>query len=231
MASCKCQICKNIASTTDDDRRVWDTATGQCLKTIVHEDNPSVTTIRFSPNGRFILAFTLDSSIRLWDYVSGTCKKTYQGHTNIKHSLGGTFVTGATSAYIASGSEDGDIFFWDVKTKEVVQRVSGHNGVVFWVDSCPMTGVVVSGGMDGTVRIWVDTYEEDTIAQGGTHTPGDDYKPKDDSEQEMKPVKREDAGDSEELYHNDTPMDRSPSRGRSPTRSEQLAISPERMEH
>ncbi|RDW78038.1 WD40 repeat-like protein [Coleophoma crateriformis] len=216
---------------TDGLIRVWDTATGQCLKTIVHEDNPSVTTIRFSPNGRFILAFTLDSSIRLWDYVSGTCKKTYQGHTNLKYSLGGTFVTGATSAYIASGSEDGDIFFWDAKTKEVVQRVSGHDGVVFWVDSCPMTGLVVSGGMDGTVRIWIDTYEDDTMAREEAAPPEDDYKPKEDPEDENMAVKQENIEDNEEKYHNDTPTGRSPSHERSLARSQEQVTSPERMEH
>jgi COMPASS component SWD3 len=141
--------------------RVWDTATGQCLRTLVHEDNAPVTTVRFSPNGRYILAFTLDSCIRLWDYVSGTCKKTYQGHVNNKYSLGGAFGVGGTEGFIVSGSEDGDLVFWDVKTKDMVQKVSGHEGVVLWVDTSPsVSGKVVSGGLDGTVRIWVDLNED-----------------------------------------------------------------------
>lgn len=66
-----------------------------------------------------------------------------------------------------SGSEDGEIFFWDVRTKEVVQRVSGHEGVVCWVDTSPgFSGTIVSGGLDGTVRIWVDVNENDEVADG-----------------------------------------------------------------
>jgi len=45
-----------------------------------------------------------------------------------------------------------------VKTKNIVQRVTGHEGVVLWVDTSP-NGALVSGGLDGTVRIWVDTNE------------------------------------------------------------------------
>ena len=67
--------------------RIWDTATGQCLKTLVDEDKPPVSFVKFSPNGKYILAATLDklviyihtqftsyslcidiSYLKLWDY-------------------------------------------------------------------------------------------------------------------------------------------------------------------
>ncbi|KAF8860751.1 WD40 repeat-like protein [Acephala macrosclerotiorum] len=148
---------------TDGLTRVWDTATGQCLRTLVHEDNAPVTTVRFSPNGRYILAFTLDSCVRLWDYVSGSVKKTYQGHVNKKYSLGGAFGVSGSDGFIVSGSEDGDILFWDVKTKEIAQRVSdAHEGVVCWVDTTSgSNATVVSGGLDSTVKIWVNMSDDE----------------------------------------------------------------------
>ena len=73
--------------------RVWDTSTGQCLRTLVHEDNPGVANVCFSPNARFVLAFTLDNCVRLWDYVAGSVKKTYQGHRNERFAVGGCFGT------------------------------------------------------------------------------------------------------------------------------------------
>lgn len=65
-------------------------------------------------------------------------------------------------AFLVSGSEDGSIVFWDVVTKEVMQRLEpdemegrrGHKGVVFGVDVHPQRGEVVSCGADGTVKIW-----------------------------------------------------------------------------
>jgi COMPASS component SWD3 len=136
----------------------------------VHEDNPAVTNVCFSPNGRFVLAFSLDNSIRLWDYVSGLVKKTYQGHTNKAFSVGGCFgvltdIDDGTAekeadgtvmrrqAFIASASEDGDIVMWDVGSKAVVQRIAGaHTGVCFWVDVHGAT--MVSAGQDGIIKVF-----------------------------------------------------------------------------
>ncbi|TQS36411.1 hypothetical protein Golomagni_03141 [Golovinomyces magnicellulatus] len=141
---------------TDGLIRVWETSSGQCLRTLVHEDNAPVTNVCFSPNGRYILAWTLDSCIRLWDYVLGTCMKTYQGHVNMKYSLGGKFGVSGSESFIVSGSEDGRLVFWDVKSKKEIQQVVAHDGVVCWVDTHPETSTIVSGGLDGLVRLWVD---------------------------------------------------------------------------
>ena len=146
---------------TDGLIRIWDTATGQCLRTLVHEDNPPVTSVKFSPNGKFVLAWTLDNCVRLWNYVEGRCIKTYQGHTNRKYSIGGGFGKYGYAgippdAFAVSGSEDGSILCWDVVSKKVLQRIEGHNDVVLGVDTCTIENrrLLVSCGLDRTVRIW-----------------------------------------------------------------------------
>ncbi|KAK6606706.1 hypothetical protein ACHAPC_006990 [Botrytis cinerea] len=200
---------------TDGLIRVWDTATGQCLRTLVHEDNAPVTTVRFSPNGRYILAHTLDSCIRLWDYVAGTCKKTYQGHVNNKYSLGGSFGFSGNQGFISSGSEDGDILFWDVSTKELIQKVHGHEGVVCWVDTAPgPNGAIVSAGLDGTVRIWVDVGDEDGSPRlDNLHLESQDknhVKQEMGEDEDMGDYKNEERDDRDEerrRYSNDTPRD------------------------
>ncbi|KAL2854467.1 WD40-repeat-containing domain protein [Aspergillus pseudoustus] len=153
---------------TDGLIRIWDTATGQCLRTIVHEDNPPVTAVKFSPNGKYVLAWTLDDCVRLWDYVQGRCLKTYQGHVNRKYSLVGGFgVYGKVTprspgyAFAVSGSEDGAILCWDVVSKKVLQKIEGHDGVVLGVDTCTTSQgrYMVSCGLDGTVRVWEEKQE------------------------------------------------------------------------
>ena len=115
-----------------------------------------MTSVRFSPNGKFVLAWTLDSSLRLWNYVEGRCVKTYQGHKNTKYSIGGAFgVYGrGDQAFAASGSEDGNILVWDVTSKNILQTLEGHESVVLGLDTLSGQDLMVSGGIDHTVRIW-----------------------------------------------------------------------------
>ncbi|KAL4955363.1 WD40-repeat-containing domain protein [Aspergillus filifer] len=164
---------------TDGLVRIWDTATGQCLRTLVHEDNPPVSAVKFSPNGKYVLAWTLDDCVRLWDYVEGRCLKTYQGHTNRKYSLSGAFgvygeVTSRSPGYAfaVSGSEDGAVLCWDVVSKKVLQRIEGHAGVVLGVDTCSTSEgrYIVSCGLDGTVRVLEEIGSEAEPAAG----PGPD---------------------------------------------------------
>ena len=115
--------------------------------------------------------------MRLWDYVEGRCLKTYQGHKNTRYSLSGGFGTysAGTKAFVASGSEDGGVVIWDVTSKEVLQRLEGGGGggegVVLGVDAIDGKegggGRLVSGGVDGVVRVWVaGAVREDAEGEG-----------------------------------------------------------------
>lgn len=157
-----------VSCSSDGLIRVWDTMTGQCLRTLVHEDNPPVMAVRFSPNSKYVLAWTLDDCIRLWDYVQGRCIKTYQGHVNRKYSLCGNFGTyqapdGPAHAFAVSGSEDGALVCWDVVEKNILQRIEGHTDVVLGVDTAELNGkrLLASCGLDKTVRVWEEEVVED----------------------------------------------------------------------
>ena len=175
-----------IASCSSDGLiRIWDTATGQCLKTLVHEDNAAVTSVKFSPNGKFVLAATLDSAVRLWNYVEGRCAKTYQGHKNEKFSINacfGTYTADRKStpeegldeqakrkwAFSACGSEDGKTVLWDVSSKEILQTLSGHDGAVLGIDVGLEDQTVVTCGMDKTIKVWK---RQSVSANGHTEPP------------------------------------------------------------
>lgn len=68
-----------VSSSYDGLCRIWDSNSGQCLKTLIDETNPPVSSVKFAPNGRFILTGTLDHKLKLWDFEKSKCVKQYEG--------------------------------------------------------------------------------------------------------------------------------------------------------
>ncbi|KAJ5545115.1 hypothetical protein N7461_007419 [Penicillium sp. DV-2018c] len=168
--------------------RIWDTHSGQCLRTLVMEDNPPATCVKFSPNGKYVLAWTLDGCIRMWSYVESRVVKTFQGHVNKKFSLSGCFGTYGPRdvnyqpplCFAVSGSEDGSILFWDIVSKQILQRLEGHSDPVLCVHTGTLNGkrLLVSCGLDKTVRLWEEASEdgsgsnEDGLGDGASTPTG-----------------------------------------------------------
>ncbi|VDO85324.1 unnamed protein product [Heligmosomoides polygyrus] len=143
------------SSSYDGLVRIWETANGQCVKTLVDDDNPPVAFVKFSPNGKYILASTLDSTLKLWDFTKGKCLKTYTGHVNQKYCIFSNFsVTGGK--WIVSGSEDKKIYIWNLQTKEVVQTIDCQQDVVLATDCHPTQNIIASSGLesDFSIHLW-----------------------------------------------------------------------------
>lgn len=58
-----CTPDKHLLPAFLNNSRIWDTATGQCLKTLIDDDTVPVSFVKFSPNGKYILAATLDKYV------------------------------------------------------------------------------------------------------------------------------------------------------------------------
>ncbi|KAH8348361.1 hypothetical protein KR084_006708 [Drosophila pseudotakahashii] len=144
-----------VTSSFDGLVRVWESSTGHVLKTLVEEDNTPVGYVKFSPNGRYILASTLNSTLKLWNYQKPKCLRVYRGHVNKSYCLTSNFSITA-GIWIVSGSEDGTLCIWNLQTKELVQKVDTLGDKVLCTDCHPTANVIATGAVQNTfaIRIW-----------------------------------------------------------------------------
>jgi len=111
----------------------------------------SLTTLAYSPDGKYLAAGDYQRDIFVWDVAAKTIK--IQGwcfHTAKVNSIAWT----PDSLHLASGSLDGNIFVWSIEdpTKRI-QVKNAHQGgvnVVLWLNG----NTVASAGQDATVKTW-----------------------------------------------------------------------------
>ncbi|MBP7960950.1 MAG: hypothetical protein KBG20_01440 [Caldilineaceae bacterium] len=166
---------KYIASGSDDRSvRIWDTHEYTAVATL-SGNTGWVNTVSFSPDGKYVSAGDDDGTVVIWNAETYTSVATLNGHADSVRSVAWSPLTadvnGSGGQRIASGSGDGAVRIWDVSradavatTDGYVDRVDsigsspvvfrGHTGTVWSVAFSPDGEQIVSGGDDGTARIW-----------------------------------------------------------------------------
>ncbi|KAL9252340.1 WD repeat-containing protein [Drosera capensis] len=91
----------------------------------------------------------------MWD-VAGEWKKplVYSGHEQKKYVIRSCF-GGVNSAFIASGSENSQVYIWNRRCSEPIANLSGHTltvNCVSWNPKWPQ--MLASASDDHTIRIW-----------------------------------------------------------------------------
>jgi transcription initiation factor TFIID subunit 5 len=99
----------------------------------------------------------------MWEVVRGTCVRIFTGHTgNI------TSIACAPNGHtVASADDRGEICVWSIAAGRLVKRMRGHGrGGIWSLDWSVESSVLVSGGADGTVRVWDMRSDLNSITTG-----------------------------------------------------------------
>src|SRR5574341_1310299 len=108
-----------------------------------------VTSVVFSPDGRYVLTGSRDSTARLWDAQLGEAVRTLTGHIKAVTSV----AFSPDGKYALTGSWDKTARLWDIHTGQVVRSFAGLAGPVTSVAFSP-DGEYLLISNDMTAQLW-----------------------------------------------------------------------------
>ncbi len=120
----------------------------ESLKLIGHKGY--VQSIKYAPNGKFMVTGSMDNTAKIWDAKDGKQLKSLEGHMEGILSV----AYAPNGKYIATGSLDHTTILWDVKTGKKLFQLAGHQSEVAEVAFSANSKFVITGSSDGTAKIW-----------------------------------------------------------------------------
>ena len=126
-----------------------------------HEQD--VDCVAFHPNSAYVFTGSSDKNVRMWQVTNGVPVRLFTGHTGNVTSL----ACSPSGKILASADDQGTIILWDLGPGKLLKRMRGHGkGGIWSLSWSAESTVTVSGGMDGTVRVW-DVVEPGNAASQG----------------------------------------------------------------
>ena len=160
--------------------RIWDVQTGHLVEHL-RGHGKAVCSVAFMPDDRGLVSGSDDKKIKRWDLTpflecdarteplpsascserstdvpvkeggerGSICTLTFDGHKDWVRSL----AVGHDGQWLASGSEEKSVLFWDVQNAQLQFALHGHQSWVFSVDMSPTEDFFATGDGLGTTRI------------------------------------------------------------------------------
>lgn len=158
-----------ISASRDKTIKMWEVATGYCVKTFAgHRE--WVRMARVNQDGSLLASCSNDQTLRVWSVSSKECKMELREHEHVVECLAWAPDSAApaiseaasidakntkrTGPFLASGSRDKTIKFWDVSTGLCLFTLIGHDNWVRGLVFHSGGKYLLSASDDKTLRIW-----------------------------------------------------------------------------
>uniref|UniRef100_A0A2N9G4W9 CTLH domain-containing protein n=1 Tax=Fagus sylvatica TaxID=28930 RepID=A0A2N9G4W9_FAGSY len=119
------------------------------------EEEEVITSFSLSKDNKFLLVNLINQEMHLWS-IEGDLKVVakYKGHKRARFVIRSCF-GGFEQDFIASGSEDSQVYIWLRGSGELLLALPGHSGAVNCVSWNPTNlHMLASASDDRTIRIW-----------------------------------------------------------------------------
>ncbi|MEN9632720.1 MAG: hypothetical protein RL077_1124 [Verrucomicrobiota bacterium] len=136
--------------TVDKIVHVCEIPSGRELFTVKLSGKESISTLRFSPNGRHFITGGDWGAVQVWDAANGELVRSTQAHrTEINR-----FDFAADGRYYASASQDGSVQVWDAVSHIPVGPLLVQSGAAARTDFSPDGARIITPSQGGTARVW-----------------------------------------------------------------------------
>ncbi len=154
---CLLQSGKKLLVATSRETQVWSVTLSPELATLRArpgpDGEPGSSAVVFDEEGTGLAVAGQDATVRVWDVAARKVVRNLVGHKG--RALAVAFGP-AGSDLLATGGEDGNVLLWRLRgakpAKPLVCR--GHAAAVSYLAVTPDGALVISGSLDGTVRLW-----------------------------------------------------------------------------
>lgn len=142
---------KIVSGSSDRTIKIWNSQTGQCLKTISGHNRP-VLSVAFSGDGNTIASCGAHSIIKLWNVLTGECFQTIEERAcyiiKLKYNLK------LNSLILASGHTSGIVKLWDINNGKCIQTLGNFGKPIISMAFSHDGKFIAYGSYDGTVNVW-----------------------------------------------------------------------------
>ncbi|HUF00163.1 MAG TPA: protein kinase, partial [Anaerolineales bacterium] len=124
-------------------------AAGKLPLRVFSGHNDGITSVAFSPDGKYVLTGSADTTIRLWEAATGKVTQTFRGHdgeiTSVVFSPDGEYILSTDAGTIAK--------MWEVATGEEVHTLQSQVGEIWSAVFSPNGKYVLTAGTS-PAKLW-----------------------------------------------------------------------------